>query len=94
MEMILALTVTPQPKRTIRKTMCPNFVGHWDFFLIVSDCLHTRREMTILTVNLEAGLPTCLSVIDTEDPIRALLLLVFLCLFSERAKHLPQKANL
>lgn len=47
-------TVTPQLKRTTKKTMSPNLSGHWD--PPTSDHLHTRREMTVVTVSLKVEL--------------------------------------
>lgn len=47
-------TVTPQPKRTTKKTMSPSRSGHWD--PLTSDLLLTRREMTMVTVSLKVEL--------------------------------------
>lgn len=44
-----------------------NHTGHWDFPF--PDHLHTRKEMTMMAVNLQAELQECLQLINAEDPI-------------------------
>lgn len=54
LEMPESQTVTPQPKKTTKKTMSPNVPEHWD--PPSSDHIHTRREMTVVTVSLKVEL--------------------------------------
>lgn len=67
LEMTASQTVTSQPKRKSRMAMYSNPAGHWDFPL--PDHLHTRREITMVTVNFQAELQKCFQLIDPQDPI-------------------------
>lgn len=67
LEMTASQTVTSQPKRKSRKATSSNPTGHWDFPL--PHHLHTRREITMVTVNFQAELQKCFQLINPEDPI-------------------------
>lgn len=80
---LLELTVSqmamPEPKRQTRKIKHSSLKGHWDFPL--PECLHTRGEVTVMTVSLKTELQKYLQLINPENPTEYY--------FSEIANCLP-----
>lgn len=54
LETTVAQMAMPQTKRQMRKIKRSSLAGHGDF--PIPDCLHTRREVTVMTISFKTKL--------------------------------------